>query len=116
MRIIMHKATAIQSFDFGTLTSGYDAGTFTPVEVAHAVVARIAAAGDDRVWISRVPNAALLAHVNQYEVLTTREKRDVGVTILLPTEVCERKGRDGEMVFPAHPRTDDPNSPSRHGR
>jgi allophanate hydrolase len=57
----MHKATAIQSFDFGTLTSGYDAGTFTPVEVAHAVVARIAAAGDDRVWISRVPNAALLA-------------------------------------------------------
>jgi hypothetical protein len=68
MRIITHKATAIQSFDFGTLASGYDTGTFTPVEVAHAVVARIAAAGDDRVWISRVPDAALLARVNQYEV------------------------------------------------
>jgi transposase len=34
----------------------------------------------------------------------------------LPTEVCERKSKDGEIVFPAHPRTDDPNSPSRHGR
>src|SRR6266567_155361 len=33
----------------------------------------------------------------------------------LPTEVCARKTRDGEMVFPAHPRTDDPHSPSRHG-
>src|SRR5262249_8927563 len=35
---------------------------------------------------------------------------------LFPTEVCERNRRDGEMVFPAHPRTDDPNSPPRHGR
>jgi transposase len=52
----------------------------------------------------------------QIKQLITAKKRDVSATIVLPTEVCERKRRDGEMVFPAPPRTDDPNSPSRHGR
>jgi allophanate hydrolase len=62
MKFRMHKTgAAIQSFHFATLASGYDAGTFTPVDVAQTVLARIEAAGDDKVWISRATDAALMA-------------------------------------------------------
>ena len=61
----MHKTgAAIQSFHFATLASGYDAGTFTPVDVAQTVLARIEAAGDDKVWISRATDAALMARAS----------------------------------------------------
>src|SRR5258708_3478377 len=49
----------IQSLDLGALAQGYDSGAFTPVDVAREVLARIAAAGDDKVWISRVPDDAV---------------------------------------------------------
>jgi len=50
-----------QSLDLAALAAGYAAGRFTPVDVAQGVLARIAAAGDDKVWISRVADAALAA-------------------------------------------------------
>jgi allophanate hydrolase len=58
----MHRmGTVMQSLDFAALASGYDAGTLTPVDVAQTVLERIAAAGDDKVWISRTADAALIA-------------------------------------------------------
>jgi allophanate hydrolase len=49
------------SFDFTTLRRAYREQTTNPVSVAEDVLARIAAAGDDGVWITRVPENALLA-------------------------------------------------------
>ena len=49
------------SLDFSSLRRAYRDGTSTPVSVAREVLARIAAAGDDGVWISRVGDGALLA-------------------------------------------------------
>jgi allophanate hydrolase len=47
------------SFDFVGLQRAYRERVTTPSAIAEEVLARIAAAGDDRVWISRVPDAAL---------------------------------------------------------
>jgi len=41
------------------LRAAYRAGTLTVRQVVDEVIARIAAAGDDKVWISRVPDEAL---------------------------------------------------------
>ncbi|HTZ37333.1 MAG TPA: allophanate hydrolase [Stellaceae bacterium] len=49
------------SLDFTTLRRAYRGGTQTPLTVAAEVLARIAAAGDDHVWITRVAPEALLA-------------------------------------------------------
>jgi len=43
------------------LRAGYRARAFTPTDVVQEILERIAARGDDHVWISRVPEAALLA-------------------------------------------------------
>jgi allophanate hydrolase len=48
------------SFDFASLRRAYARGGTTPVDVAREVLARIAAYGDDAVWISRVPPETLL--------------------------------------------------------
>ena len=53
------------SFDFTTLRRAYREQTTNPVSVAEDVLARIAAAGDDGVWITRVPENALLAEANK---------------------------------------------------
>jgi allophanate hydrolase len=49
------------SLDFTTLRRAYRERRATPVSVAEEVLARLAAAGDDGVWITRVPDATLLA-------------------------------------------------------
>ncbi len=49
------------SFDLRSLAAGYAGGQFTPVMVMAEVLRRIAAAGDDRVWISRRADADILA-------------------------------------------------------
>ena len=43
------------------MAAGYKSNAFTPVDVARHVLRRIAAAGDDHVWISRVAEGALMA-------------------------------------------------------
>jgi allophanate hydrolase len=48
------------SFDIGTLSSGYQQRQFTPVEVVHEVLRRIAAAPEQHVWIARLTEAELL--------------------------------------------------------
>jgi allophanate hydrolase len=49
----------LPSFDFASLRRAYRERAASPVSVAEDVLARIAAAGDDAVWISRVPDDAL---------------------------------------------------------
>jgi len=55
------------SFDFATLHAAYRERAISPVAVAEAVLARIAASGDDGVWISRVPDEALRAEAEAVE-------------------------------------------------
>jgi allophanate hydrolase len=47
------------NLDFDSLRRAYRDRTASPVAVAEEVLSRIAAAGDDAVWISRVPDAEL---------------------------------------------------------
>ncbi len=55
------------SFDFTSLQQAYRSGAATPLSVVQEVLARIAAAGDDAVWISRVAADRLLADAKALE-------------------------------------------------
>jgi allophanate hydrolase len=66
--------TEIQSLDLIALARGYAARAFTPVDVARDVLRRIAAAGDDHVWIRRVADAELLARAQQLAGLDDVER------------------------------------------
>ncbi len=48
------------SLDLRRLAAGYAAGEFSPADVMREVLRRIAAAGDDKVWISRRGDADIL--------------------------------------------------------
>ncbi len=52
-----------QSFAIEALLAGYREGRFTPAEVIDAVLARIEAAGDNPIWISRLERESLQSHV-----------------------------------------------------
>ena len=54
------RADMLGSFDLASLAGRYRDGLL-PSTLVRAVLARIAAAGDDHVWISRVPDETLLA-------------------------------------------------------
>jgi allophanate hydrolase len=49
------------SLDITRLSAAYAEGVATPAAVIRIVLDRVAAAGDDHVWISRRPDAAILA-------------------------------------------------------
>ncbi len=49
----MQKTAAITGLGIAALRAGYQAGRYSPVDVVDEVLARIAARGDDHVWISR---------------------------------------------------------------
>jgi allophanate hydrolase len=68
------------SLDFATLRAAYRERTTSPVAVAEEALARIAAAGDDGVWISRVADAALIAEA---EALERRASAEGSETIAL---------------------------------
>ncbi|PWC31238.1 allophanate hydrolase [Azospirillum sp. TSO35-2] len=60
--------------DLAALGDGYREGTLTPVAVVRTVLERIAAAGEDHVWIHRVPAADLLARAAALEALAPAER------------------------------------------
>ncbi|KAA0595372.1 allophanate hydrolase [Azospirillum lipoferum] len=60
--------------DLAALDQGYRDGTLTPGMVVRTVLDRIAAAGEDHVWIHRVPAADLLARAASLEALTAAER------------------------------------------
>lgn len=55
------------SLDFTTLQSLYRAARLTPAEVVHAIYDRIAARGEDHVWIYLCPREQALAQAQQLE-------------------------------------------------
>ncbi len=55
------------SLDLGTLAARYRAGALTPTAMVEGVLARIAARGDDKVWIHVVPRRQLLAMARALE-------------------------------------------------
>ncbi|MET0052572.1 MAG: allophanate hydrolase [Candidatus Thiodiazotropha sp.] len=59
-----------QSFAIEALLEGYREGRFTPSEVIDAVLARIASAGDNPIWISRLDREALQEYINALEGAT----------------------------------------------
>jgi allophanate hydrolase len=61
------------SFDFAALQRAYRDGRASPVSVAREALARIAAAGNDGVWISRVADDVLLGEAEALEMRGNRE-------------------------------------------
>ncbi|HKO09230.1 MAG TPA: amidase family protein, partial [Alphaproteobacteria bacterium] len=51
---------ASDSLDLATLGARLQAGRLTPVELVEGILARIAARGDDKVWIHLLPREELL--------------------------------------------------------
>src|SRR5260370_5128998 len=62
-----HIMTALLDLGLHALRSAYCAGTLDVRQVIEEVLKRIAASGDDKVWISRVPDAALRAEAAKLE-------------------------------------------------
>ncbi len=54
------QAPIATTLEISALRAAYRAGRCTPVQVAEEILNRIAARGDDHVWISRVPDEELL--------------------------------------------------------
>ena len=56
---------ASDSLDLATLGGRLQAGSLTPVEMVEGILARIAARGDDKVWIHLLPRAELIARADE---------------------------------------------------
>lgn len=54
------SATASPSFDIGTLHTGYRRGEFTPADIVDEAYRRVAARGEDHVWLALVPREEAL--------------------------------------------------------
>ena len=61
------RPSATGSLDIGTLQRGYAQGSLKPSDVVAAVYERIAARGDDAVWIHLAPRESSLAQARQLE-------------------------------------------------
>ena len=61
------------SLDFGTLRAAYSIGALSPHDVINAVYDRIAARGDDHVWIHLVPREAALARCDAIDLSVSRD-------------------------------------------
>jgi allophanate hydrolase len=59
---------SLGSLDFHTLRSAYRSGAPSPGRLIEDILARIARAGDDHVWISRVPETELRAAARELEL------------------------------------------------
>ena len=63
------------SVDLGALRTAYDRGDLTPTRVADVVLRRIADRGDDGVWITRVPEGAVMERARELEGLDESARR-----------------------------------------
>ena len=63
------------SLDLGALRTAYDRGTLTPTTVVDVVLRRIAAQGDDGVWISCVPDEQAMERAEELESLDEEARR-----------------------------------------
>jgi len=62
------------SLEFTALRAAYAEGSLSPLQAVTEVLARIDAAGDDGVWISRVPDVEVKARAEALAALGTRER------------------------------------------
>jgi allophanate hydrolase len=69
MEQIATRPDALGSLDLASLAERYREHALQPSALARALLARIAAAGDDHVWISRVADDALLAAAEALDAL-----------------------------------------------
>jgi allophanate hydrolase len=58
-------STASPSFDIGSLHEGYRRGEFAPVDIVEEAYRRIAARGEDHVWLALVPREAALRRASE---------------------------------------------------
>jgi len=56
--------------DLARLRAGYRARTLRPIDVIESVLERIARRGDDKVWIHRVPDVALMDQARRLEAVS----------------------------------------------
>lgn len=71
---IVANPDALGSLDLTGLAERYRQGVLQPSALAHGLLARIAAAGDDHVWISRVVDDALLAAATALDKLPPADR------------------------------------------
>ena len=72
------------SLDFRSLRLAYDTGDATPASVIGEVLSRIGEAGDDRVWISRVPAEILLEQAAALERRRAAATDTAGLAASMP--------------------------------
>ncbi|KIL97145.1 Allophanate hydrolase [Paramagnetospirillum magnetotacticum MS-1] len=65
------------SLDFASLAAGYASGSFTPSQVVAQVLARIKAAGDDKVWIAKSDEASLLRRAVELEAVPEARRAEL---------------------------------------
>ena len=63
------------SLDLGALRAAYRGGSLTPTAVVETILDRIAARGDDGVWISRVPDDQVMERAEELEGLDEDARR-----------------------------------------
>ena len=95
------------SLDFDTLRRLYAAGTLRPRDVVRAVYRRIAARGDDHVWIHLVPEAEALARAAQVEATCGPSAPLYGLPCGIKDNIDVPAGgaSSGAIVVPAWPCT-----------
>ncbi len=64
----------MRSLDLTSLAPGYADGSLTADSVVRDVLARIARAGDDHVWIARVPDAQILRRAAELDALDDAQR------------------------------------------
>jgi allophanate hydrolase len=99
-------ARVVDGLEITTLAAGYRAGTFTVPDVVDEVLARIAAAGDDRVWISRFGDSELRARARELQARLESTPADGGGPLLgIPFAVKDSidvAGLDTTVACPAY--------------
>jgi allophanate hydrolase len=88
------------SLDFGTLRQGYASGSLSPRDVINAVYDRIAARGDDHVWIHLVPREDALARCDEIERHVSRDSALWGLPCAIKDNI-DVPGLPSTSAFPA---------------
>jgi allophanate hydrolase len=81
------RSGAPQSLDLAALSAAYAAGSLSPTQVVALVLDRIAARGDDHVWIHVLPRAELMAMAARLEAAGPAGKRLYGLPFALKDNI-----------------------------
>lgn len=76
-----------QSLDLQALRAGYTAGRFRPADIVALVRARIVEQGDDGVWVTRLDDDALAAHLGRVDALDPTQAPLYGVPFAIKDNI-----------------------------